>query len=209
VLTYHLSVILKRYASDFVGLQETKYLLEQMEKQFPEIVREVQRILPVQKIAEVFQRLVQEDISIRNLRTILSALIEWGQKEKEPVLLTEYVRSTLKRYVSYKFSRGQNILSVYLLEQDLEEKIRKAVRQTSAGAYLAMDPASVKAFLQSVRSQINGYMEANQRPVLLTSLDVRRYARKLIEQEFYELPVISYQELTEEIVVQPLGRIAG
>jgi len=209
VLTYHLSVILKRYASDFVGLQETKYLLEQMEKQFPEVVREVQRILPVQKIAEVFQRLVQEDISIRNLRTILSALIEWGQKEKEPVLLTEYVRSTLKRYVSYKFSRGQNILSVYLLEQDLEEKIRKAVRQTSAGAYLAMDPASVKAFLQSVRSQINGYMEANQRPVLLTSLDVRRYARKLIEQEFYELPVISYQELTEEIVVQPLGRIAG
>src|SRR5262249_52622857 len=160
------------YASDFVGLQETKYLLEQMEKQFPEVVREVQRILPVQKIAEVFQRLVQEDISIRNLRTILSALIEWGQKEKEPVLLTEYVRSTLKRYVSYKFSRGQNILSVYLLEQDLEEKIRKAVRQTSAGAYLAMDPASVKAFLQSVRSQINGYMEANQRPVLLTSLDV-------------------------------------
>lgn len=209
VLTYHLSVILKRYAGDFVGLQETKYLLEQMESQFPEVVREVQRVLPVQKITEVFQRLVQEEVSIRNLRTILQALIEWGQKEKEAVLLTEYVRASLKRYISYKFSRGQNILAVYLLEPSLEEKIRKAVRQTSAGAYLALEPMTVKALLTSVRKEVGNIMESNQRPVLLTSLDVRRYTRKLIEQEFYELPVLSHQELTEEITIQPLGRIAA
>jgi type III secretion protein V len=209
LLTYHLSVILKRYAGDFVGLQETKYLLEQMESQFPEVVREVQRVLPVQKITEVFQRLVQEEVSIRNLRTILQALIEWGQKEKEAVLLTEYVRASLKRYISYKFSRGQNILAVYLLEPSLEEKIRKAVRQTSAGAYLALEPMTVKALLTSVRKEVGNIMESNQRPVLLTSLDVRRYTRKLIEQEFYELPVLSHQELTEEITIQPLGRIAA
>lgn len=209
LLTYHLSVILKRYAGDFVGLQETKYLLEQMEGQFPEVVREVQRVLPVQKITEVFQRLVQEEVSIRNLRTILQSLIEWGQKEKEAVLLTEYVRSGLKRYISYKFSRGQNILAVYLLDPNLEEKIRKAVRQTSAGAYLALEPATVKALLASVRKEVGNITESNQRPVLLTSLDVRRYTRKLIEQEFYELPVLSHQELTEEITIQPLGRISA
>jgi type III secretion protein V len=209
LLTYHLSVILKRYAGDFIGLQETKYLLEQMETQFPELVREVQRVLPVQKITEIFQRLVQEEISIRNLRTILQSLIEWGQKEKEAVLLTEYVRSSLKRYISYKFSRGQNILTVYLLEPGLEEKIRKAVRQTSAGAYLALEPATVKNLLVSVRKEVGNILETNQRPVLLTSLDVRRYTRKLIEQEFYELPVLSHQELTEEITIQPLGRISA
>lgn len=209
LLTYHLSVILKRYAGDFVGLQETKHLLEQMEAHFPEIVREVQRVMPVQKITEVFQRLVQEEVSIRNLRTILQSLIEWGQKEKEGVLLAEYVRSGLKRYISYKFSRGQNILAVYLLEPGLEEKIRKAVRQTSAGAYLALDPATVKALLTAVRREVGNIAETNQRPVLLTSLDVRRYTRKLIEQEFYELPVLSHQELTEEITIQPLGRIAA
>ena len=209
VLTYHLSVILKRYAGDFIGLQETKYLLEQMEAQFPEVVREVQRVLPVQKITEVFQRLVQEEVSIRNLRTILQALIEWGQKEKEAVLLTEYVRASLKRYISYKFSRGQNILTVYLLEPGLEEKIRKAVRQTSAGAYLALEPMTVKALLTSVRKEVGNLDAGNQRPVLLTSLDVRRYTRKLVEQEFYDLPVLSHQELTEEITIQPLGRIAA
>lgn len=208
VLTYHLSVILKRYAGDFVGLQETKYLLEQMEGQFPEVVREVQRVLPVQKITEVLQRLVQEDVSIRNLRTILQALIEWGQKEKEAVLLTEYVRSSLRRYISYKFSRGQNILAAYLLEPDVEEKIRKAIRQTSAGSYLALEPASVKKLLQSVRKEVGNLWENTQRPVLLTSMDVRRYTRKLVEQEFYDLPVLSHQELTEEITIQPLGRIS-
>jgi type III secretion protein V len=208
VLTYHLSVILKRYAGDFIGLQETKYLLEQMEGQFPEVVREVQRVLPVQKITEVLQRLVQEDVSIRNLRTILQALIEWGQKEKEAVLLTEYVRSSLRRYISYKFSRGQNILAAYLLEPDVEEKIRKAIRQTSAGSYLALEPASVKKLLQSVRKEVGNLWENTQRPVLLTSMDVRRYTRKLVEQEFYDLPVLSHQELTEEITIQPLGRIS-
>lgn len=208
VLTYHLSVVLKRYAGDFIGLQETKYLLEQMEQQFPELVREVQRVLPVQKITEVLQRLVQEDVSIRNLRAIFQALIEWGQKEKEAVLLTEYVRSGLRRYISYKFSRGQNILAAYLLEPDVEEKIRKAIRQTAAGSYLALDPASVKRMLQSVRKEVGNLWETTQRPVLLTSMDIRRYTRKLVEQEFYDLPVLSHQELTEEITIQPLGRIS-
>lgn len=207
VLTYHLSVTMKRYAGDFIGLQETKFLLEQMETQFPEVVREVQRVLPVQKITEVLQRLVQEEVSIRNLRTIMQALIEWGQKEKEAVLLTEYVRSSLRRYISYKFSRGQNILAAYLLEPDVEEKIRKAIRQTSAGSYLALDPMSVKRMLQSVRREVGAVRDA-QRPVLLTSMDVRRYTRKLVEQEFQDLPVLSHQELTEEITIQPLGRIS-
>lgn len=208
VLTYHISLILKRYAGDFIGLQETKYLFDQMEKEFPELVKEAQRVLPINKVNEIFQRLVQEEVSIRNLRTILQALIEWGQKEKEAVLLTEYVRSALKRYISYKFSRGQNMLAVYLLDESLEESIRKAVRQTSAGAYLALEPRIVKSFLDSVRSNVGNLSEGNQRPVLLTSLDVRRYTRKLVEQEFPELPVLSHQELTEEITVQPMGRIS-
>jgi type III secretion protein V len=83
------------------------------------------------------------------------------------------------------------------------------VRQTSAGSYLALDPSTVKNLLQSVRREVGNILESNQRPALLTSLDVRRYTRKLIEQEFYEMPVLSHQELTEEITIQPLGRIAA
>jgi type III secretion protein V len=207
IFTYHLSFILKKYASEFLGLQETRFLLENMEKLFPELVREVQRILPVQKISEVLQRLVQEEISIRNLRLIMQCLIEWGQKEKEPILLTDYVRTTLKRYISYKYSGGQNILAVYLLDPAVEDVIRKAIRQTSAGSYLALDPETAKKLVHAIREEVGDFTNETNRPVLLTSMDIRRYVRKLIELELYELPVLSHQELTEEITIQPLGKI--
>ncbi len=208
VLTFHLSFILKKYAAEFVGIQETRFLLENMEAQFAEIVREVQRILPIQKITEVFQRLVQEDISIRNLKAVLQALIDWGQKEKETVLLTEYARASLKRYISYKFSGGSNVLAVYLLDPEVEEIMRKAIRQTSAGSYLALEPAMAKRIVKAIKDQVGDIAKAIQKPVLLTSMDLRRYMRKLIELELYELPVLSHQELTDEITVQPLGRIS-
>ncbi len=207
LLTYHLSFILKKYAHEFLGLQETKFIMENMEKQFPELVREVQRVLPIQKICEVFQRLIQEDVSIRNLRTILNTLIEWGAKEKEPVMLTEHIRASLRRYVSYKFSSGQNMLAVYLLETEVEEQIRGSIRQTSAGSYLALSPKIGKQLVQKVKEAVGDIASAQQRVVLLTAMDIRRYLRKLIEAELYELPVLSHQELTEEIIVQPLGRI--
>ncbi|MDR3316806.1 MAG: type III secretion system export apparatus subunit SctV [Puniceicoccales bacterium] len=207
IFTYHLSFVLKRYAGDFIGLQETRFLTEQFEKSSPEIVREVMRILPVQKITEVLQRLVQEEISIRNLKSILQALIDWGQKEKEPVLLADYVRTTMKRYISYKFSGGQNILAAYLLDPTIEDTIRKAIRQTSAGSYLALEPDMAKRILRGIKQEVGDLSRLEQKPVLLTSMDIRRYVRKLIELDLYELPVLSHQELTEEITIQPLGRI--
>ncbi|MBW2067600.1 MAG: type III secretion system export apparatus subunit SctV [Deltaproteobacteria bacterium] len=207
IITFHLSFLLRKHADEFIGLQETRFLLDRMEAQFPELVKEVSRILPIQRISEIFQRLVQEQISIRDLRTILEALIEWGQKEKDTVLLTEYVRNSLRRYISYKYSGGRNVLAVYLLDPDVEEMIRQSIRQTSAGSYLALDPVKTRAFVDSVKQEV-GEIEAKQsRPVLLTSMDIRRYVRKLIETDLEELPVLSYQELTPEISVQPLGRI--
>ncbi len=208
ILTHHLSFILKRHAEEFIGLQETKYLLDKMEGRYPELVREVQRILPIQKISEVFQRLVQEEISIRNLRTILEALIEWGQKEKDVILLTEYVRSSLKRYISYKFSKGKNILAAYLLDQDVEDLIRKGIRQTSGGSYLALDPATLSKLVNTVKKEVGDLSSLRQKPVLLTSMDIRRYVKKVIEQELPELPVLSYQELSPSITIQPLGKIS-
>ena len=207
ILTHHLSYVLKRYASEFLGIQECKFLMENMEQDFPEIVKEVQRVLPIQKITEIFQRLVQEEVSIRNLKSIFQCLIDWGQKEKEPVLLADYVRSTLRRYISYKFSGGRNVLSVYLLDPKIEEMVRKAIRQTSAGSYLALDPPTAKKIVKAVKEEVGDLALREHRPVLLTSMDIRRYVRKLIEMEVYELPVLSHQELTEEITIRPLGKI--
>ena len=207
LLTYHLAFVLKKYSSDFIGIQETKFLLSAMEVRFPDLVKEATRVMPVQKVAEILQRLVSEDISVRNLRAVLEALIEWGQKEKDSVLLTEYVRSGLKRHICHKYSSSQNILSAYLLAPAVEEAVRGAIRQTSAGSYLALEPTVGKRLVENIKTAVGDLSTAAQKPVLLTSMDIRRYMRKMIEQDLYDLPVLSYQELTQEINIQPLVRI--
>jgi type III secretion protein V len=207
VLTYHQASVLRKYSPDFIGIQETKFLMTAMEARFPDLVKEAMRVMPTQKIGEILQRLVSEDISIRNLRAILEALVEWGQKEKDSVLLTEYVRGSLKRHISFKYSAGRNMLPAYLLAPKVEETVRAAIRQTSAGSYLALDPAISKKLVENIKKVVGKLPASGPLPVLLSSMDIRRYLRKLIEQDLYELQVISYQELVPEVNIQPLARV--
>ncbi len=207
VMILHLSKFYRQYASEFIGIQEVRAILEFIEKSFPDLIKEVTRLVPLQKLTEILRRLVQEQVSIKDLRTVLEALSEWGQTEKDVVLLTEYVRSSLKRYISYKYSLGQSVLSVYLLDPEIEDMVRGAIKQTSAGSYLALDPDSVQLILHSMRNTIQPTPPGGQPPVLLTAIDVRRFVRKLIEGEFPDLAVVSYQEIVPEIRIQPLGRV--
>ncbi len=207
VVILHLSYFFRHYANEFVGIQEVKSMLEFMEKTFPDLVKEVTRLIPLQKLTDIFKRLIQEQISVKDLRTILEALAEWAQTEKDTVLLSEYVRSSLKRYISYKYSQGQSVLSVYILDPEIEDIVRGAIKQTSAGSYLALDPDSVQMILQAMRSTIAPPPPGGQPPVMLTAIDVRRFVRKLIEMEFPDVSVVSYQEIVPDIRIQPLGRI--
>lgn len=207
VMILHLSYFFRHYANEFVGIQEVKSMIEFVEKSFPDLVKEVTRLIPLQKMTDIFKRLIQEQVSIKDLRTILEALSEWAQTEKDTVLLTEYVRSSLKRYISYKYSQGQSVLSVYILDPEIEDMVRGAIKQTSAGSYLALDPDSVQLILQGVRNTVAPPPPGGQIPVILTAIDVRRFVRKLIEMEFTDISVVSYQEIVPEIRIQPLGRI--
>ena len=167
----------------------------------------MQKTLSVPQVADILQRLVQEDISIRNLRAIFQCIIEHGQKEKDIVMLTEYVRIALKRYISYRYSGGQNILAAFMLDQELEEVIRKAIRKNSGISYLVLGPSKTKPILDVIKQNVGDSLLQSIPPVLLTSMDIRRYVKKLVETEIRTLPVLSYQELTSEIAIQPLGRI--
>ena len=207
-LSYHLSLVLTRHAEDFLGIQETHSLLENMEPKYSELLAETQRIAPLQKINEILKRLVSEGVSIRNLRLILEAIVEWGPKEKDLVTLVEYIRSNLKRQISHRYGNGRNAINVYLLDADLEDTIRSAIRQTSSGSYLAMDPETTANFIKAVRDRMADALEVNQKPVVLASMDIRRFVRKIIEPEFQDLAVLSHQDVTADTTVHPVGRIA-
>ena len=203
----HLSYFYRQYASEFIGIQEVRGILEFIEKSFPDLVKEVTRLVPLQRLTEIFKRLVQEQVSIKDLRTILESLSEWAQSEKDTVVLTEYIRSSLKRFISYKYSKGQTVLPVYLLDPEIEDIVRGAIKQTSAGSYLGLDPDSVQLILQAIRSTVKPVPPGGLSPIIITAMDVRRFLRKLIEGEFPDIGVISYQEVVPEIRIQPLGRI--
>lgn len=207
VVILHASYFFRNYANEFVGIQEVKSMIEFMEKSFPDLVKEVTRLIPLQKMTDIFKRLIQEQVSVKDLRTIMESLAEWAQTEKDTVLLTEYVRSSLKRYISYKHSQGQAVLSVYILDPEIEDMVRGAIKQTSSGSYLALDPDSVQLILQAIRNTITPTPPGGQPPVMLTAIDVRRFVRKLIEMEHSEISVVSYQEIIPEIRIQPLGRV--
>jgi type III secretion protein V len=207
VVILHLSYFYRQYASEFIGIQEVRGILEFIEKSFPDLVKEVTRLVPLQRLTEIFKRLIQEQVSIKDLRTILESLSEWAQTEKDTVLLTEYIRSSLKRFISYKYSKGQTVLPVYLLDPEIEDIVRGAIKQTSAGSYLGLDPDSVQLILQAIRNTVKPTPPGGLSPLVITAMDVRRFVRKLIEGEFPDYGVISYQEVVPEIRIQPLGRI--
>lgn len=207
VIMLHLSYFFKTHAADFIGIQEMRAILEFVEKSYPDLAKEVTRLVPLQKLTEIFKRLVQEEISIKDLRAILEGLSEWAQTERDTVLLTEYVRSSLKRYISYKYSQGQSVLPAYLLDPEIEDMVRSSIKQTSAGSFLALDPDTSQLVIQAFKSVIVPIPSGSQPAVLITNMDVRRFVRKLIESDFPDMPVVSYQEIIPEIRIQPLGRV--
>ncbi|MCY1015430.1 type III secretion system export apparatus subunit SctV [Pyxidicoccus sp. MSG2] len=206
----HTAAVLRRNAREFVGVQETQTMLEQLEKAFPAIVKEVvPKVVNVLKLTDILQRLVEEEISIRDLRGILQALAEYGQVEADNVMLTEHVRAAQRRYISHKYARGTGTLVVYLLDPNIEEAIRGSVKRTSAGAHLALEPELAQEIVQAVRSECGHLPPSAQRPVILTAMDIRRYVRKLLEYEFNpSFSVLSYQELSPELNIQPVARIS-
>jgi type III secretion protein V len=207
MLTYHLAHVLKSHAGEFVGVQETMYLLNEMEANFKELVREVTRALPIITIADVLQRLVSEEISIRDMRTILEALVEWGQREKDAILLTEHVRSALNRYITHKFAGGQSVISAYLLSKKIEDEVRGAIRQTSGASYLALSPDTHKKLLAGLSATIGDFSRHSLKPVVLAPMDIRRFMRKIVERDFPDLAILSFQELSPQVNIQPLERI--
>ncbi|EFL91881.1 type III secretion system apparatus protein [Candidatus Regiella insecticola LSR1] len=195
--------VLERHTSEFIGVQETRYLMDAMEGRYAELVKELQRQMPVGKITEILRRLVEEGISIRDLRTIFGALVEWAPKEKDVIMLTEYVRIALRRHLCFRFGKGNDWLPALRIGEGVENLVRESIRQTSAGTYSSLDPPQSRLILAKIKTAIAEHHGA----VLLTSVDVRRFLRKIVEHEMFAQPVLSWQELGDEINIKVVGTV--
>ncbi|MCU1748801.1 EscV/YscV/HrcV family type III secretion system export apparatus protein [Pseudomonas sp. 6D_7.1_Bac1] len=204
-IVHCLSLVIDRYAADFVGVQETRFLMDSMENNYAELVKEVQRQMPIGRIADVLQRLVGEGVSIRDLRSILEALIEWAPREKDPIMLAEYVRVALRRHIATRYRGNQPWISGWMLGDRIENMVRESIRQTAAGSYSTLDAQQNRAIIDGIRERISD--GDTRRAVLMTAIDVRRFVRKIVEREYSSLHVLSFQELGDEVELRVIGNI--
>lgn len=197
--------VLSRHAQVFMGVQEVQWILERVTPEYPNLVTEVQKILPIQRIAEVLRRLLEEQVSIRNMRTILEGLITWGPKEKDLLVLTEYIRGELGRYLAFEASLGRGYVDAVFMEPQVEQTIRQAIKPTPAGNYLALPPEVANSITDRVLEVVGA--QPRDGIALITSMDIRRYVRRLIEPRAQWLKVYSYQELSNLVELRPIARI--
>ncbi len=198
--------LVRRYGHELFGLEETQGLLDALERTHPALVREVvpKLISPV-LLTDVLRRLVEEGISLRNLRDILGALAEWAPQERDPVALTEHVRVALRRAITYKYAGDAGVLAAYLLDPMIEDTIRDAIQKTATGSYLALEPQISRDIIGAVGRALGP--EGANGAVLLTGVEIRRYVRRLVETEHPGLAVLSFQELAPEAQIRPIARI--
>jgi len=197
---------LRARAVDFLGISETQGLLDQLELIAPATVRQVvPKPVSVTQLADVLRRLVEERVSVRDLKGILEALALVGPSEKDPLNLAEFVRSHQKRSITHTLAGGANELRVLLLDASIEDTIRGAITRTASGSFLTLSPAAGRDVISAVRRALEP-LAGGRTPPLLTQPDIRRFVRKLVELDFPELRVVSYAELLPEIAVKPVAK---
>lgn len=211
ILTRHVAYILRRQAPEFIGVQEIHALMGKLEAAgYATLVQEAQRAVNKTRMVDILKRLLGEGISIRDMRQILGTLVEFGETEKDNGVLTERVRIGMKRQLSYTYTNGTGRLPVYLFDPESEKLAQSSVRQTPAGVHLALTPdvnRNLVNNLHRVEESNRQLISEGPRPVILTSLDLRRHLRTHLAAEFPDLPIMSLPELTANVSVQPVGEI--
>jgi type III secretion protein V len=191
---------LRRHAHRLMGVQEVQSLLDALEPDAPALVREATRQLPPALLAETLRRLLQEEVSVRNLRAILEAALEAGGGSRGAAALAEACRRALCRHIAHRWASEGPLLAL-LLDPAAEAALRDAL----AGEHAALDPESATGLLGRIEAELGA---SPGTPVLLAASDLRRALRNLVAPRFPRLPVVSYDELPPELPIRPVGRIA-
>lgn len=188
----HLNRVLTRYASEFMGIQEVRELLNVLEESAPELVREVvPGKLSLYKLTEILRRLVEEEVSIRDLRLILQVLSACQPESKDYVTLTEQVRLGLGRAISARYVNPRGEITYYRVDAAIEDEIRQSIQKNGEECFLALHPERLTVIVKAFEQVLRG---ASTR-LLLTHQDIRRYLKKLGSRVYTDLVVLSYQEL--------------
>ncbi|MCC6544140.1 MAG: flagellar biosynthesis protein FlhA [Nitrospirae bacterium] len=207
VIVTHLTEVIRMHAHEIIGRQEVQTLLDSFARKYPRVVEElIPNLLTLGGVVKILQNLLKERVSVRDLLTILETLADYAVVTKDTDVLTEYVRASLARTITKQYQNG-NSLPVITIEPVLEEKINAAIRQTSQGMQLSLEPRMAQVFI----NQLKGLIEASTRkgiyPVVLTSPSIRAPLRKYLERFIPGINILSSNELSSSVSLQSISTV--
>ncbi len=210
IIATHLTEIIRQYISELLTRQDVQNLVNNLKETNPSLVEElVPKLLGLGEVQKVLQNLLKEGISIRDLLTIFETLADYAATTRDTDILTEYVRQSLKRAISSKFFPANETTSVVTLDPKLEQEVMASIKQTETGAYLTLDPEKTKVIMKSVENEITKLENLGKNPIVITSPIVRMYFKRLTEDYYKDLIVVSYNEIESSIELQSVGMVTA
>lgn len=206
IMATHISEIIKKHAHELVGRQELQQLLDNVAASFPKVVEDlVPSLLNLGTVLRVIKNLLKEQVSIRDMRSILETLADYGGITKDPEMLTEFVRQNLGRYIVEQFKTEGDVLCLLTLDRNVEDVVADAVQLSEQGSYLAIEPGTAQKILGSIRTSMESFDRTGTPPVIIASPNIRRHVKKLTERFIPNLAVLSHNEIPPHIKIQSLG----
>ncbi|HIV66879.1 MAG TPA: flagellar biosynthesis protein FlhA [Candidatus Mailhella excrementigallinarum] len=208
VIATHLTEVFRRHLADFLGRQEVQALLDTLAKTSPKAVEDlVPNTLPLGSVQKVLQNLVRENVTIRDMLTIVETLDDYGAAVKNPDVLTEYVREKLARSIVKPYMDAEGTLAIVTLDPQADRTIQESLRQTDGGSYLSMNPLSAQHLVNNINKAVENAVMASGQPVVLTSPVVRPHVAQLVARFLPNVPVISQAEIPADVRLQAVGNV--
>ncbi|MCI9574198.1 MAG: flagellar biosynthesis protein FlhA [Lachnospiraceae bacterium] len=210
IIATHLTEIIRQHIDELLSRQDVQNLVNNMKETNPSLVEElVPKLLGLGEIQKVLQNLLKEGISIRDLLTVMETLADYAPATRDTDILTEYVRQSLKRAISTKYFPPHETTNVVTLDPKVEQEIMGSVKQTENGAFLNLDPNRSRAIIDSVGKEVQKLENLGKNPIVITSPIVRMYFKRLTEDYYRELVVVSYNEVETNVELQSVGMVTA
>ena len=209
VITTHITEVIKGHSHEILGRQEVQVLLDNLSKNCPKLVEEVVPVvLPLGSVQQVLAGLLREGVSIRDLRTIMETLADWGPSTKAPERLVEHVRRALSRSITAKHINNNGVLTLLSMSPTLERALNDALQVTDHGSYLALEPSFAQRFISKLKSFVDRFGQLGTTPVLLAPAGMRPALYSFTERFIPGFVILSHQEISPSTRVQSVGVVA-
>lgn len=206
IIATHLTEVIKKHSYELLGRQEVQALVDNIKQTYSAIVDElVPKLMSVGEIQKVLANLLKENVSIRDMVTIMETLADYSPMTHDVDMLTEYVRQGLGRSISQKFFNGNS--NVITIDPKVEQMIMDSVQKTEFGSYLALDPSVSNTIINNVSKNVQRLLQLGSQPIVLASPIVRLYFKRLTENVIPGLVVLSYNEIDPGVEIQSVGTV--